>query len=68
MLGKGYSVKAAQLEMNMIAEGYYASNLIYHQSTKRDLQLPIADSVYRIIYENANAKKTFKLLSDQNLH
>jgi glycerol-3-phosphate dehydrogenase (NAD(P)+) len=68
MLGKGYSVKAAQLEMNMIAEGYYASNLIYHQSTKRNLQLPIADSVYRIIYENANAKKTFKLLSDQNLH
>ena len=68
MLGKGYSVKAAQLEMNMIAEGYYASNLIYHQSPKRNLQLPIADSVYRIIYENANAKKTFKLLSDQNLH
>lgn len=68
MLGKGYSVKAAQLEMNMVAEGYYASNLIYNKSAKRDLQLPIADAVYRVIYENANAKKTFKVLSDQNLH
>jgi glycerol-3-phosphate dehydrogenase (NAD(P)+) len=68
MLGKGYSVKAAQLEMNMVAEGYYASNLIYNQSTQRNLQLPIADAVYRVIYENANAKKTFKALSDQNLN
>jgi glycerol-3-phosphate dehydrogenase (NAD(P)+) len=68
MLGKGYSVKAAQLEMNMVAEGYYASNLIYNKSAKRDLQLPIADAVYRVIYENANAKKTFKVLSDHNLH
>jgi glycerol-3-phosphate dehydrogenase (NAD(P)+) len=68
MLGKGYSVKAAQLEMNMVAEGYYASNLIYNKSAKRDLQLPIADAVYRVIYENANAKKTFKVLSDNNLH
>jgi glycerol-3-phosphate dehydrogenase (NAD(P)+) len=68
MLGKGYSVKAAQLEMNMVAEGYYASNLIYNKCEKSDLALPIADSVYRIIYENASAKKTFKTLSDQYLH
>lgn len=68
MLGKGYSVKAAQLEMNMVAEGYYASNLIYNKCEKSDLALPIADAVYRIIYENASAKKTFKTLSDQYLH
>lgn len=68
MLGKGYSVKAAQLEMNMIAEGYYASNLIYNKSAKRELPLPIADAIYRIIYENASAKSTFKQLSDQHLH
>jgi glycerol-3-phosphate dehydrogenase (NAD(P)+) len=54
--------------MNMVAEGYYASNLIYNKSAKRDLQLPIADAVYRVIYENTNAKKTFKVLSDHNLH
>ena len=62
------TLDVAQLEMNMVAEGYYASNLIYNKSAKRDLQLPIADAVYRVIYENANAKKTFKVLSDHNLH
>jgi glycerol-3-phosphate dehydrogenase (NAD(P)+) len=54
--------------MNMVAEGYYASNLIYNKCEKSDLALPIADAVYRIIYENASAKKTFKTLSDQYLH
>jgi len=67
MLGKGYSVKAAQLEMNMVAEGYYASKLVYAKSSKRALTLPIADAVYQVIYENANAKSTFRALSENNL-
>lgn len=67
MLGKGYSVKAAHLEMNMVAEGYYASKLVYEKSNKRNLSLPIADAVHHIIYENANAKRTFKALSESNL-
>jgi glycerol-3-phosphate dehydrogenase (NAD(P)+) len=67
MLGKGYSVKAAQLEMNMIAEGYYASKLVYEKSSKRGLALPIADAVYQVIYENANAKRTFRSLSEDSL-
>lgn len=67
MLGKGYSVKAAQLEMNMIAEGYYASKLVYEKSNTRGLSLPIADAVYQVIYENANAKRTFTSLSEDSL-
>ncbi|MBM3937560.1 MAG: NAD(P)H-dependent glycerol-3-phosphate dehydrogenase [Sphingomonadales bacterium] len=67
MLGKGYSVKAAQLEMNMVAEGYYASKLVYAKSSKRALTLPIADAVYQVIYENANAKSTFRALSEKSL-
>jgi glycerol-3-phosphate dehydrogenase (NAD(P)+) len=67
MLGKGYSVKAAQLEMNMVAEGYYASKLVYEKSSKRDLKLPIADAVYQIIYENSSAKSTFRTLSEDSL-
>lgn len=67
MLGKGYSVKAAQLEMNMVAEGYFASNLVYKKSSNLSLALPIADAIYRIIYEGSNAKKAFKLLSDNHL-
>ncbi|MBM3438115.1 MAG: glycerol-3-phosphate dehydrogenase [Bacteroidetes bacterium] len=67
MLGKGYLVKAAQLEMNMVAEGYYASKLVYAKSSKRALTLPIADAVYQVIYENANAKSTFRALSENSL-
>lgn len=68
MLGKGYSVKAAQLEMNMVAEGYYAANLIHNKCLSRKIELPIANAVYRVIYENANAKKTFRALVDSSLH
>jgi glycerol-3-phosphate dehydrogenase (NAD(P)+) len=67
MLGKGYNVKAAQLEMNMVAEGYYASKLVYEKSQALGLQLPIADAVYQVIYENANAKRTFRTLSEDSL-
>lgn len=67
MLGKGYSVKAAQLEMNMVAEGYYASKLVYEKSSQSGLTLPIADAIYQIIYENSNAKRTFRALSEESL-
>ena len=60
MIGKGYSVKAAQLELNMVAEGYNASKCIYviNQSIKSNM--PIAETVYKILWENVKAAEGFK--------
>lgn len=65
MLGKGYSASAAQLEMNMVAEGYFASKLIELQCIEHKIQLPIAHTVYQVIYENGNARKLFNQLNNQ---
>lgn len=53
MLGKGYSVHNALMEMTMVAEGYYASKGIHKLRNELDLRIPIAETVYRILYENA---------------
>jgi glycerol-3-phosphate dehydrogenase (NAD(P)+) len=52
MVGKGYSVKAAQLEMNMVAEGYNASRCIHLINKEFKADMPIAETVYRILWEN----------------
>jgi glycerol-3-phosphate dehydrogenase (NAD(P)+) len=57
MIGKGYSVRNALLEMTMIAEGYYASGGIHKLRTEMNLRIPIAETVYRILYENAVPSK-----------
>lgn len=64
MLGKGYSVKQAQLEMNMIAEGYYAVKCVYEINRQYQVDMPITNAVYNIIYLNANVKKEIARLSD----
>ena len=63
MIGRGYTVKGAQLEMNMIAEGYYAAQPIYKRSQQLQINTPIIDSVYQILYGQQSPKKSFKSLA-----
>jgi glycerol-3-phosphate dehydrogenase (NAD(P)+) len=54
MIGKGYSVNNALLEMTMVAEGYYSARCIHILRSKLKISIPIAETVYRILYENAS--------------
>lgn len=51
MIGKGYSVKSAQLELNMVAEGYFASKCIYNINKHIRAEMPIAQTIYQILWE-----------------
>jgi glycerol-3-phosphate dehydrogenase (NAD(P)+) len=59
MIGKGYSVKAAQLEMSMVAEGYNASKCMHNINQKISADMPIADIIYKILWENLPASEGF---------
>jgi glycerol-3-phosphate dehydrogenase (NAD(P)+) len=66
MLGKGYSVKSAQLEMNMIAEGYYATKSMHElNNSKLKVDMPIMEAVYGIIYENKSAQQEINRLCEK---
>ena len=62
MVGKGYSVKAAQLEMNMVAEGHNASRGIYLVNKEIKADMPIAETIYRILWENVKPSLGFNLI------
>jgi glycerol-3-phosphate dehydrogenase (NAD(P)+) len=62
MLGKGYSVKSAILEMNMVAEGYYASRGMQSISKTYSIDLPIATKIFEVLWENRPAADVFKEL------
>jgi len=67
MIGKGYTVKAAQMEMNMIAEGYYASACLRDLLQKQgiSLDLPIIESIYDILYNKKRASVAFESLCEK---
>ena len=64
MIGKGYSVNAAQMEMNMIAEGYYAAKCIHVLNKTLKVHLPIASTVYRVLYEQASLLNEISTLTE----
>ncbi|MEQ8324083.1 MAG: NAD(P)H-dependent glycerol-3-phosphate dehydrogenase [Vicingaceae bacterium] len=64
MIGKGYSVRSAQMEMKMIAEGYYAVNSVYEINKKFQVRMPISEAVYRILYEGISPVVEMKILSE----
>jgi len=65
MIGKGYTVKSAQMEMSMVAEGYYAAKSAYKLNQEYGAKTPIIDAVYQILYEGKEAKKVFAKLTDK---
>lgn len=65
MIGKGYSVKAAMLEMNMIAEGYYATECIHTINQKFGVEMPITEAVYHILYEGIAPSVEMRILIEK---
>ncbi|CAM1350449.1 MULTISPECIES: NAD(P)H-dependent glycerol-3-phosphate dehydrogenase [Tenacibaculum] len=65
MIGKGYTVKSAMLEMSMVAEGYYAAKSAYNIKKDNGAKTPIIDAVYNVLYDKKEAKDEFKKLTNR---
>ena len=68
MIGKGYTVKSAQLEMSMVAEGYYAAKSAFELNQakgSKKAKTPIINAIYAILYEGKEPKKVFKKLTEK---
>ncbi|MEN7549737.1 NAD(P)H-dependent glycerol-3-phosphate dehydrogenase [Rapidithrix thailandica] len=65
MIGRGYSVKSAQMEMDMVAEGYYALKSIFEINKKYKVNIPIITAVYNVIYERITPIIEFKILQEK---
>ena len=67
MIGKGYTVKSTMAEMNMVAEGYYATKSAYliNKNQEKPSRTPILDAVYKVLYEGKRAKTEFAELTGE---
>jgi glycerol-3-phosphate dehydrogenase (NAD(P)+) len=65
MIGKGYSVKTAQLEMDMVAEGYYATRSVMEIKEKFQVEMPIVEAVHNILYEKISPVIEMRILTDK---
>jgi len=65
MIGKGYTVTSAQLEMNMVAEGYYAVNCLHQINKQYTVRMPICEAVYRILYKKQTPALEMRRLAEQ---
>ena len=65
MLGKGYSVKSAQMEMDMIAEGYYALKSVYLRKQEYGIEMPIVEAVYNVVYEKISPIVEMRILANK---
>src|SRR5260221_10303733 len=64
MIGKGYSVKSAQLEMSMVAEGYYAAKCIYNINKHVRATIPMAETVYKVLWDHLSPAEGFKRIEE----
>lgn len=65
MIGKGYSVKTAQMEMDMVAEGYYATKSVMEIKNKFQVDMPIVEAVNNILYERISPVIEMRILTDK---
>ena len=65
MIGRGYSINAAQMQIKMIAEGYYAVKCIAEINEKHKIEMPINQAVYNILYHKKSAKNQMRLLTEK---
>lgn len=64
MIGRGYSVKAARMEMEQTAEGYYGTKCIHEINSHYDVAMPILDGVFDILYRGTNPARTIRHISE----
>lgn len=65
MIGKGYTTRTAQLEMHMVAEGYYATKSIHEINKEYKANLPICEAVYNILYGGENPSAEIRRLTEK---
>ncbi len=65
MLGQGYTLQSAKLELTMVAEGYYAARSLMEINQKFQVEMPILSAVYSVLYEGANCQRKMKELTSK---